>query len=184
MTFLCVGASAVMASAGDVHQGAVVQKANISSKQSTCKEIGDSRSDTEHVEGPTSLQSVPHVMISSGLSPRMHNLNIADSSSMQLLKEHHVEKITQKRDQSAQTRENSEETFSDLPSTATSAECSTVMALRGANFRHVAKGQFVETREKTMSEDEVTWANFHVSRVFLATHLSLIRVTCIRGFAT
>ncbi|XP_068728212.1 uncharacterized protein [Montipora capricornis] len=149
-----LGASTVMASAGDVHQGAVVQKANISSKQSTCKEIGDSRSDTEHVEGPTPLQSVPHIMISSGLSPRMHNLNIADSSSMQSRKEHHVEKITQKRDQSAQTRENSEETFSDLPSTATSAECSTVMALREANFWHVAKGQFAETREKILSEDE------------------------------
>jgi len=68
--------------------------------------IADGRTTARHAGLPLVAQSVPHVMVSSTLTPQMNNLNISNAASAHSQKPVYLEKSTEKRDQSAQTEEN------------------------------------------------------------------------------
>lgn len=146
---------AVMVTGGTVLQGAGLQKASV--KQSLGRESNDNITDTEHSELPIALQRVPHGVASSGLTPPMYNLNISGASSLQLCKDVHLEKMTQKGYQSAQTCKDGKEASRFLQETQTTAaeassKCSTVTILKEESFSHVSTCQFAE---KSVSNDKV-----------------------------
>lgn len=146
---------AVMVTGGTVLQGAGLQKASV--KQSLGRESNDNITDTEHSELPIALQRVPHGVASSGLTPPMYNLNISGASSLQLCKDVHLEKMTQKGYQSAQTGKDGKEASRFLQETQTTAaeassKCSTVTILKEESFSHVSTCQFAE---KSVSNDKV-----------------------------
>ena len=143
---------AVMVRGGTVLQGAGLQKASV--KQSSGRESNDNITDTERSELPIALQRVPHGVASSGLTPPMYNLNISGASSLQLCKDVHLEKMTQKGYQSAQTCKEASRFLQETQTTAAEASstCSTVTILKEESFSHVSTCQFAE---KSVSNDKV-----------------------------
>ena len=79
--------------------------------------ITDGHVEARHTGLPLVTHTVPHVMVSSTLTPRMSNLNISKAASLQLPKPVDVEKCTGKRDQSAQTEEGGHLSQHVLPET-------------------------------------------------------------------
>lgn len=146
---------AVMVAGATVLQGAGLQKASV--KQSSGRESSDNITDTEHSEEPIALQRVPHAVVSSGLTPPMHNLNISGASSLQFCKDVHLEKMTQKGYQSAQTGKDGKEASTFLQETQSTAaeasrKCSTVTILKEESFSNVSTCQVAE---KSVSNDKV-----------------------------
>ena len=68
--------------------------------------IADGRTAARHAGLPLVAQSVPHVIVSSTLTPQMNNLNISNAAATHSHKPVYLEKSGEKRNQSSQTEEN------------------------------------------------------------------------------
>ena len=68
--------------------------------------IADGHTAARHAGLPLVAQSVPHVIVSSTLTPQMNNLNISNAATTHSHKPVYLEKSAEKRNQSSQTEEN------------------------------------------------------------------------------